>query len=152
MRTILFSLAILSLVSSAAHAADDAAIKERLAAFEAVWNNFDPAALAAMFDKEGDLINPMGVHAKGPEAIQKLIGEEHGRVFKNTTYSHSDVRIQWATPDVAIADVTGKISGMRTADGAAAPDFEHHVTWVLVKKDGKWLVAAARPYQFGAKK
>ena len=30
-----------------------------------------------------------------------------------------------------------------------APDFAHHVTFVFVNKDGKWLVVAARPYQFG---
>ena len=52
---------------------------------------------------------------------------------------------------MAIVDATGNISGVRKSDGSAAPDYTHHVTWVFVKKDGKWMAAAARPYQFGTK-
>lgn len=153
MRIVLLSVAILSLLSSAARAAaaDDDAIKERLAAFEAAWNKDDTTVLADMFDKDGDLINPIGVYAKGPEAVKKLIAEEHVRAFKGTTYTHSEVKIQWVTPEVAVVDVAGKISGIKGPDGAAAQDYVHHVTWVFVKKEGKWMIAAARPYQFGAK-
>ena len=35
--------------------------------------------------------------------------------------------------------------------GAAAPDFPHHVVWVFVKKDGQWMGAAARAFQFSGK-
>ena len=55
------------------------------------------------------------------------------------------------TPDVAFVDVTANITGIRDANGVAAPDYSHHVVWVFVQKDGKWLAAAARPYQFMTK-
>ena len=55
------------------------------------------------------------------------------------------------TPDVAVVDATANLSGIRGSDGAAAPDYPHHVAWVFVKKDGKWMAAAARPYKFSAK-
>jgi hypothetical protein len=66
------------------------------------------------------------------------------------------VKVHSLTADVAVADYDGKISGIHGADGAAGPDFPHHVTLVFVKKDGKWMVSAARAFQFtdkpGAKK
>ena len=69
-------------------------------------------------------------------------------MFKATKYESSDVKIQWVTEGVAIADITANISGIKTSDGTAVPDYAHHVIWVFVKKDGKWMTAAARPYQF----
>jgi hypothetical protein len=77
--------------------------------------------------------------------------QEHTGPFKATKYAGSDVKVQWVTPDVAIADLTANISGVHAADGSSAPDYPHHVTWVFVKKDGKWLASAARPYQFTKK-
>ena len=128
--------------------AEDKAIRDRLDEFQSGWNKNDTTAMAALWTDDGTLINPFGVSAQGREAIVKVFIQEHAGVFKGSTYKTSDVKVQWATPDVAIADLTANISGVHTPDGATAPDFPHHVTWVFVKKDGKWLAAAARPYQF----
>ena len=148
------SFALLALLSPmmtvAARAADEQPIKDSLNSFQAAWNKEDTTAMAALFTEDGTLINPFGVFAQGRDAMAKVFVKEHTGPFKASKYESRDVKIQWVTPDVAIADVTANISGVHGADGAAAPDFLHHVTWVFVKKDGKWLAAAARPYQFGA--
>jgi uncharacterized protein (TIGR02246 family) len=146
------SLALLALLSpmmtAAVRAADEQPIKDRIEEFRSAWNKDDTTAMAAVFTDDGTLINPVGVYAQGPAAIEKVFVQEHTGRFKATRYVTSDIKIQWVTPDVAVADVTANISGVHGPDGAAAPDYPHHVTWVLVKKDGKWMTAAVRPYQF----
>ncbi len=146
------SLALVALLSplmtAGARAADEQAIKDKLGEFKAAWDKDDAAGLAAVMTDDGTLINPGGIVAKGRDEIVKLLGHEHATMFKNTTYMIKDVTVQQVTDDVVVADVTAIITGMHKPDGSPAPDFEHHVAWVFVKKDGKWLGAAARPYQF----
>jgi uncharacterized protein (TIGR02246 family) len=104
--------------------------------------------MAAVWADDGTLINPTGTFAQGRDAIVKVFVMEHTGPFKGTKYETSDVKFQWLSQTSVIVDVTANISGIRTPDGAAAPDYGHHVTWVFVKNDGKWMAAAARPYQF----
>ena len=151
MRSLLMTLALLSLFSTAALAADDAAIKDRLDQFQAAWNKDDTQAMAAIWAEDGSLINPVGVTARNRADVEKIFIDEHTHRFKSTTYATSDVNVQWVTPDIAVADVNAIITGIHGPDGAAAPDYAHHVVWVFVKKDGQWMAAAARPYQFPPK-
>lgn len=142
-------VALLSpLMTTGARAADEKAIKDKLGEFIAAWNKDDAAGMAAVMVEDATLINPGGILAKGRTEIVKLLEHEHATVFRNTTYTIKDLAVQQVAEDVVVADVTAKITGMRKPDGSAATDFDHHVTWVFVKKDGKWLGAAARPYQF----
>ena len=143
-------LALLSpMMTVAARAADEQPIKDCLNDFQSAWNKDDASGMAMVFVEDGTLINPFGVSAQGRDAMLKVFAKEHSGVFKASKYENREVKIQWITPDVAIADVTANISGVHGSDGAAAPDFLHHVTWVFVKKDGNWMAAAARPYKFG---
>ncbi|HTL28752.1 MAG TPA: SgcJ/EcaC family oxidoreductase [Tepidisphaeraceae bacterium] len=151
MRRIILSIAFLALLSNYALAADDQAIKDRINEFSAAWNKDDAKAMAAVFTEDGSLINPFAAEAHSRDEIEKIFTKEHAQMFKGSTYTASDIKIQWITPDVALADVTGSISGIKSADGSAAPDFPHHVSWLWVKKDGKWMTAAARAFQFSGK-
>jgi uncharacterized protein (TIGR02246 family) len=140
-----------TVAAAAAGAADEQAIKARLQEFQDAWNKHDTSAMAAIFTEDGTLINPVGVWAHGRKEVTAVTGHEHSTIFRGSKYELGEVKIQSVTPDVAIADVEGKVVGVHTPDGMDAPDYVHHVVWVFVQKDGKWEAAAARPYQFGAK-
>jgi uncharacterized protein (TIGR02246 family) len=148
MRLGLTCLAFLTVFSTAVMAADEKGIRDRLDAFTEGWNKHDPTAMAAVMTEDGTLINPAGMTAKGREEVAKLVGHEHETMFKGSTYTIKDVVMHEVTDDVIIADVTATITGVKKPDGSDAPDFNHHVTWVFVKKPGHWLAAAARPYQY----
>ena len=151
MRRLFVSVVVVALLSTSAFAADDQAIKDRINEFSAAWNKDDAKAMAGFFTEDGSLINPFAVEAHGRDEIEKLFTKEHSQMFKGSTYTTSDIKIQWITDDVALADVTGNITGIKGEDGSAAPAFEHHVSWLWVKKDGKWQTAAARAFQFSGK-
>ena len=117
LRTLFISLAVLSLFSAAAFAGDDAVIKTQLDQFQAAWNKDDTAAMAALWAENGSLINPMGRVANNRAEVEKIFADEHSSMFKNTKYEMSEVKVQWVTAHVAMADVTGNISGIHGSDG-----------------------------------
>jgi uncharacterized protein (TIGR02246 family) len=146
-----FHVVLISLVSlSAVYAdmkADETAIHKRFDEWVAAWNKHDPKLLASFWVENGDAINPQGRVAKGRAAVEQLFVDEHtgaGRMA-TSTYNGSISDIRFAGNNVAVIDVDAEVTGMKTADGSAAPPFKHHVTWVAVKKGGKWMAFAARP-------
>ena len=150
MRKLLICLAAVGLFCTVARAADDQAVKDRLNDFQSAWNKDDAKAMAAIWVEDGSLINPFGKTAHSRGEIEKIFADEHAQMFKGSTYKSGELKVQWVTPDVAVVDLEGTISGVHGSDGAEAPDYPHHVTWVFVKKDGKWMAAAARAYQLSA--
>ena len=117
---------------------EDAAIRKRHDEWCEAWNKHDAKAMAGFFVADGDVINPFGRHAKGTAEIEKLFTGEQSGPMAGTTYSGTIENIRYIG-DVAIVDVAGEITGMKTAEGAAAPPFKHHVTWIARKVDGKWM-------------
>jgi uncharacterized protein (TIGR02246 family) len=131
-------------------AADEAAIRAKVDAFTAAWNKDDTRTMAAQWSEDGTLVNPFGDEAHGRAEIEKVFIAEHtaeGAPFKQSTYTVSDVKVQWVTPDAVIVDLKANIAGVKRPDGSAAPDFAHRVAWTLVKKDGGWSAAAAHAFK-----
>jgi uncharacterized protein (TIGR02246 family) len=120
-------------------------IRARHDEFVAAWNRHDAKALAAMWADDGDLINPAGVHAKGPAEIEKFFEREHATMMKDTTYSGTVSQIRFIGSDVTVVDVDATVTGIKAEDGSEQPPMVHHVTWVAAKRDGIWKAIAARP-------
>ena len=150
MKIKLLLFVLLGLVSLPAAGADqkqdDAAIHRRHDEWIAAWNKHDPKVMAAFFVPDGDVINPFGRHAQGPAAIEKLFADEHNGKMAGTTYAGTIERIRYIGNNVVIVDVAGEISGMKGPDGAVAPPFKHHVTWITEKRAGKWMANGARAF------
>jgi uncharacterized protein (TIGR02246 family) len=66
--------------------------------------------------------------------------------FKGTTPKTSIARLRFVRPDVAIADVTGEISGFTKAPAGlpVGPDgiLRFKLLMVLVKEKGEWWISA----------
>jgi len=149
--TVVFVLSsILALAARAAGPQDDAAIRQRSAEWDAAWNKHDAKLMTSFFLADGDLINPFGRHAHGTAEIEKLFTEEQSGPMAGTTYKGMIENIRYIGDNVAIVDVAGEITGMKSPDGAAAPPFKHHVTWIAQKVGGKWVAFGARAFAFTA--
>ena len=154
-------------VASAAedHSADEAAIKKCVDDFTAAWNRHDAHAMAAAWTEDGTLVNPFGATASGRAAVEKLFEREQAGPFKQSRYEVLETKTQWVSDDVVLVDLNANISGITpptppapaepsaaapapTAAAAAMTELPHHVTWLLVKKDGHWQSAAARAFQY----
>ena len=125
---------------------ESAAIRQRHDEWAASWNKYDPKLMASFWTADGDLINPFGRHARGTAEIEKLFTDEHTGPMAGTTYAGTIENIRYLGKTHAIIDVAGEITGMKGPDGAAAPPFKHHVTWIAEKKAGKWMALGARAF------
>jgi uncharacterized protein (TIGR02246 family) len=151
MKKLLLLLSVLLVVLPGAHAgqkSEDAAIRQRHDEWSAAWNKHDPKLMASFFLLDADLINPFGRHAQGRGVIEQLFAQEQSGPMAGTTYSGTIESIRYMGKNIAIIDVAAEIAGMKSPDGAAAPPFKHHVTWIAEKKAGKWMAFGARAFAF----
>lgn len=145
---LLLGVALSAPATLAAATEDEAAIRELSASFVKAWNQHDPAAMAATWAKDGDLINPQGRVAKGRDAIQQLLTDEHSGPLKGSTFTLKSMELRMLKPQVALGDWTIELSGMMEPQGKAPSPGKMHVFVVYEKRDGKWLAVATRPYAF----
>jgi uncharacterized protein (TIGR02246 family) len=131
-------------VYAADHKADEAAIRGQFDQFVAAWQKDDAKALADMSTEDADLINPFGRVAIGRAEIQKLFEDEHSKFLKGTTWSYTNLRVQFVTDDVAVATVDAQIAGAKGADGTPIEIPAHMLTCVLRKTADGWRSVATR--------
>lgn len=122
----------------------EADIRKRYEEFVAAFNRHDAAAMAALFTRQGDLIEPDGTSAEGRAAVQKHFESEHATAFKDATIALTIRSVWMITPNVGLVNGTYEVSGIRDLQGAAIPSRRGQLTSVMVKDDGQWWVAASR--------
>ena len=122
--------------------ADEAAIRKIHADFTAAWNRHDPAALAAIWSADGDLVNPEGRSAKGRAEVQKNFAAEQAAIYKSSTFANTVTGIRFLTPDIAIVDASFEI---QNATPPNAPPMTQKGLYkaVMVKEGGTWRTASA---------
>ena len=85
-------------------------------------------------------INPLGGVDKGQKEVLKVVREVHNTFLKGVTMNMTNLSMRFITPDVAIADAVHGISTYTTPDGVKHEKERHVKTYVVVKKNGKWLL------------
>jgi uncharacterized protein (TIGR02246 family) len=108
------------------------------------WNRHDAKALASNWTEDGDYTEPDGRTVHGREAVEKLLGLEHGSVFKESKLTLIVERVRFVGDDVAITDGSYELFGARDPRGRKIGVRSGYFVTVLSKKDGSWKVSAAR--------
>jgi uncharacterized protein (TIGR02246 family) len=116
--------------------AGDAAVRARIKALEAAWNARDAAGVASAYAPDGDLILGDGPRHSGRDAIRRSSAAMWSGVPPERRISISVDAIRHVGPDTAIAECTARFSAGEPAQDRA--------TWVMVRRQGSWWVAALR--------
>jgi uncharacterized protein (TIGR02246 family) len=119
-------------------------VRERYDSFVAAWNRHDAEALGKMYAVDGDHIEPDGNHVDGRAAISLLFKRQHESVFKQTRLMLNIADVWFITEDVALVDGGYAISGIRTPEGTEVPERRGHLTSILLREGGTWVIAASR--------
>jgi uncharacterized protein (TIGR02246 family) len=137
-------LALAWCASAAAQAPNDESKVRALASrWEQAWNAHDMNALARLFSEDADFVNVGARHWQGRAEIESQHAARAGQ-FVDSIWSTGQTRVQFLTPDIALAHVTWAMKGDRNPDGTSREPREGVFTWLVVKKDSEWLIRAAQ--------
>ncbi len=143
---IFFSALALLLFSSFEQPSSDAQDIQSIApGFAAAWSRHDAKALAAYWATDGDLLSPWTELIKGREEIEKHFADEFLDKMRDSTLQLTINNVRMIDPETALLDSDFVISGM-SIGGVKADPFSDHAIFLLVKREGKWLILDARPY------
>ncbi|CAL9622837.1 hypothetical protein SUDANB58_05876 (plasmid) [Streptomyces sp. enrichment culture] len=103
------------------------------------WAAHDADAFAEVFTPDGSMIIP-GVLQRGRDSIRAFMAEAFQGPFKGTRVIGTPVDLRFANGESGILITRGGI----LAPGESEPSAERavHASWVVVKRDGRWFLAA----------
>ena len=120
--------------------ADEASIRAIVTAVPEALNHKDMKAYASLFADDADWINVVGMHWRGKADVVKAHEVYLKTIFRDGGMSTAEMTIRAVTPDVAIAVVTQNDKGGILPDGSKAPPGAGRLSYVLVKRGGKWMI------------
>jgi len=151
MKLLLRSLALISLAFSlngafaqtpSVSAADQAAIRAVLDRQIEAWNHHDMKAYVADMTPDVEWINIVGMWWRGK--VYRAHEKYHETIFKTRNLQPwKEVSIRAVSADVAVATAIGDGEGFTGTDGRIFPPSTSILTYVLVRRDGHWLIAEA---------
>jgi uncharacterized protein (TIGR02246 family) len=142
MRTPLIALSLLLPVTTPSlaqdHAKDEAAIRQRVTAYEAAVNRRDGAALAALFTPDADFAYFDSPFVVSRDSIGKRTGDALAKWPPSRRFTLETKRVRYLRPDVALVETVAHFSeGEMTTNRGSA---------VFVRDQGIWSWAALRVY------
>jgi len=106
----------------------------------AAWAKNDAAGIAEVFTEDGIMILPGDVFKKGRDEVLSFMAAAFAGPFKGTGVTGRPVDVRFVADDVALIRTHGGI--LAPGETEIAPELAVRSTWITVKKDGKWQLAA----------
>lgn len=103
------------------------------------WNNADPDAFVAEYLEDASAILP-GSYMKSRKEIHRAMTYSFSGPLKGTRTSDKVLSIRFLNDEAAV--VISETGVLIPGETEAPPERTVYATWVLAKKDDKWLLAA----------
>ncbi len=123
---------------------NDAAVRKLYEQFTIAWNQHDHKSMTRMWVEDGDHLEPDARLAKGRREIGTLLRLQHEGIFKDTQLKLNLESVWFITAEVALVDGTYELAGARDPAGKDIGVRAGHLTSILLKEGGRWLIAASR--------
>jgi uncharacterized protein (TIGR02246 family) len=124
---------------------EDPGVRQVIAQWNAAYRKLDAKALAALQTPDIDIIDRFGhwVPSEGAEFNERLWTTTFRDIYKGKPGPGRTVRsVRMLTPDVALVQATTQWNEVVLDDGTRIPPHGEIDTFVLVKRDGAWRIAA----------
>ena len=115
---------------------DEKAIRVQITTAEAAINKRDFAALGALYTPDADAIIGSAPTSTDPNAIRRDLAAAWAKFPANRRITITIDAIRFVTSDVAIVNTTALFT--------EGEPLEDRGTWVMVRRDGAWRIAAVR--------
>jgi len=138
---LLISILYFSVACHAQNQKDKEAVKKSIIAFQDDFNDGSFKKANSYSTTDWEHINPGGGIDKGRDKVLETVRAVHQTFLKGVTMRIETMDIRFITPKVAIADVIHQVDTYTTPDNVTHANERHMKTYVLVKKNGNWLIA-----------
>ncbi len=115
-------------------------VRQAVESFYADFNAHEFGRVAEYTTEDWNHINPLGGLTVGREAVLKELNEVHSTFLKGVSSTIEDMSVRFAAPDAAIVTVTNRMDTYTTPDGVKRENERQLKTFVVVKRNGKWLI------------
>lgn len=135
-------LASLCLAASslAQPAGEEAQVRDAVRSFYDAFNSHDFQRVPQFTTDDWVHVNPTGGRTQGRKAVLAELEEVHSTFLKGVTDTPEETSVRFATPDVAVVTVPSRMSTFTTPDGVKHENERQIRTFVVVKRDGRWLI------------
>lgn len=117
----------------------EAAVREVLNGLSDPWDRGDGPGYASVFTDEASYVTIDGTTYRGRADIARGHQDIFDTFFKGSTLHGHVLDVRFVAPDVAVALRTGSV---QTAEQPQPPSPESVQTFVVVKQDRDWKIAA----------
>jgi uncharacterized protein (TIGR02246 family) len=117
--------------------------KEVIAAVRAFYDGFTTGTFAGAENYTTDdwnHINPNGGRTRGRTAVLVEVRAVHQTFLKGVSDTPEEIDVRFASPTVAVATVTSRLSTFTSPDGVKQIDKRNIRTFVVVKQKARWLI------------
>lgn len=121
------------------HAAEEAAVLDVLKGVYEAWDTHDADAFVAKYTDDASAILP-GSYRSSRDEIRENMRAGFSTFLKGSTTTNKVLDVRFLNEDAAIVITE---TGVLFAGESAVPDDRLAIaSWVLVRRDGEWLLAA----------
>jgi uncharacterized protein (TIGR02246 family) len=125
-----------------AQAAASEAVDQLLGEIAEAWNAGDARAYAARYSPDGTFTNTNGTIDTGRDEVVRTAEEAFQGILAGTKVSLAVRKLRLIRPDVAVADLDTRVSGMQVAGNGPGGEVRISQMLVLVKEDDRWWITA----------
>jgi uncharacterized protein (TIGR02246 family) len=129
---------------------DDAAIKQIVADFSNGWNTHDAHSMCVSLADKLEWVNWRGEALGTREAVEKEHAELFADLYKNSHRTDEVKSINYLNPDLAVVDDYWSMTGAKKRDGSDWPYRAGLYTFLMAKRNGRWLVIVSHAADFNA--
>ena len=119
---------------------DEQSVKNVVLAYQDDYNDGAFKNAASYSTQDWEHINPIGGITRGRDEVLKELRPLTQTILKGVTLQVESITVRFLSPTVAIANVIHKSSDYEFPSGVKHQNERHMKTYIIVKKQNKWLL------------
>ena len=114
--------------------------------WQELWNRHDMEALSLLLTEDVDFVTVLGPKGwlRGREQWLTAHARMHKTYFTDSVWTTKETHVKFLRPDLAVARVFWSTVGDKVRHIRHGDPREGLFTWIVEKRDGKWLIIAAQ--------